>query len=67
MAEMAMTIKEKILYLLSVGYSQIAISEKTNIPQSSISKILNEQQDDVLYSKGVLLDALVKSEQKQAA
>jgi len=62
-----MTIKEKILYLLSVGYSQIAISEKTNIPQSSISKILNEQQDDVLYSKGVLLDALVKSEQKQAA
>lgn len=67
MAEMAMTIKEKIIYLLSVGYSQIAISEKTNIPQSSISKILNEQQDDVLYSKGVLLDALVKSEQKQAA
>lgn len=67
MAEMAMTIKEKILYLLSKGYSQIAISEKTNIPQSSISKILNEQQDDVLYSKGVLLDALVKSEQKQAA
>lgn len=62
-----MTIKEKILYLLSVGYSQTAISEKTNIPQSSISKILNEQQDDVLYSKGVLLDALVKSEQKQAA
>ena len=62
-----MTIKEKILYLLSVGYSQITIGEKTNIPQSSISKILNGQQDDVLYSKGVLLDALVKSEQKQAA
>lgn len=61
-----MTIKEKILYLLNVGFSQTLISEKTNIPQSSISKILNGQQDDVLYSKGVLLDELMKKQQKAA-
>ena len=60
------TIKDKITFLLSLGYSQTSISEKTDIPQSSISKILNGQQEDVLYSKGILLDALIE-EQKQAA
>jgi len=65
MAKAMMTLKEKILHLLSVGYSQTSISEKTDIPQSSISKILNGQQEDVLYSKGILLDALIEEQEQK--
>lgn len=63
------TIKDKILWLLSLGHSQTSISDATGIPQSSISKILSGHQEDVLYSKGKLLDGLVdkEKEQKQAA
>lgn len=61
------TIKDKIMFLISSGHSQMSISEATDIPQSSISKILCGHQDDVLYSKGILLDALIEKEQTHQA
>ena len=58
-----MTLKEKIDFLLAYGFSQARIEEATGITQSSISKILNGQQDDVFYSKGRKLDGLVRQAQ----
>jgi|GEM_PF-1124977 len=57
-----MNLKDKILFLRSCGITQQSISNKTGIPQSSISKIENEEQLDVLYSKGVALDEFVKEQ-----
>lgn len=58
-----MTLKDKILFLRSCGVTQQSISSKTGIPQSSISKIENGDQLDVLYSKGAALDKFVKEQQ----
>lgn len=62
-----MNIKEKILFLRNCGLSQTEISGHTGISQSSVSKIENNEQSDVSYSKGIALDLLVKtvSEKKQ--
>jgi transcriptional regulator with XRE-family HTH domain len=67
MVARAMTLREKIIYLLDMGYSQTQISEKTTITQSSVSKILNGKQNNILHSKGVLLDALIKPTKKPQA
>lgn len=54
-----MTLKEKIEFLHSKGYTQQKISEITGIVQSSISRILSGEQQSVGYEKGTKLDALV--------
>lgn len=54
-----MTLEEKIEFLHSKGYTQQKISETTGIVQSSISRILNGEQQSVGYEKGKKLDALV--------
>lgn len=54
-----MTLKEKILFLKSNGYTQQVIHSKTGIEQSSVSRILNSIQQSVQYEKGVALDSLV--------
>jgi len=55
-----MNIKEKILFLRNHGLSQTEISVRTGISQSSVSKIENDEQLDVSYSKGTALDLLIK-------
>ena len=55
-----MNIKEKILFLRDCGLTQAEIYLRTGISQSSVSKIENDEQFDVSYSKGVSLDLLVK-------
>lgn len=57
-----MTLKEKINYLLSRGYTQQKIGDETGIEQSSVSRILNETQKSVSYQKGCALDAVVAKE-----
>lgn len=54
-----MTLKEKILFLKSKGYTQQAIYLETGIAQSSVSRILDSIQQSVQYEKGAALDALV--------
>lgn len=54
-----MNIRDKILFLRGAKLTQGAISLKTGIPQSSVSKIENNTQFNVSYSKGVALDNLV--------
>ncbi|QOW46029.1 MULTISPECIES: transcriptional regulator [Acinetobacter] len=54
-----MTLKEKILFLKSKGYTQQTIQLKTGIKQSSVSRILSSIQKSVQYEKGAALDALV--------
>ncbi|RZG64344.1 helix-turn-helix domain-containing protein [Acinetobacter bouvetii] len=54
-----MNIKEKILFLRNQGLTQTEIKSRTGISQSSVSKIENDEQFDVSYSKGVALDHLV--------
>lgn len=54
-----MNIKEKVLFLRGHGLTQIEIYTRTGISQSSVSKIENDEQFDVSYSKGVALDRLV--------
>lgn len=54
-----MNIKEKILFLRNQGLTQTEIKLRTGISQSSVSKIENDEQFDVSYSKGVALDSLV--------
>jgi len=54
-----MTLKEKIQFLHSKGYSQQKISKETGIAQSSISRILKETQQSVHYEKGKALDGLI--------
>ncbi|RKG47335.1 helix-turn-helix domain-containing protein [Acinetobacter cumulans] len=53
-----MTLKEKILFLTSQGYTQQKIGEETGISQSSISRILMGAQQSVQYEKGEALNAL---------
>ena len=60
-----MSIKEKILFLRNHGLSQTEISVRTGISQSSVSKIENDEQFDVSYSKGTALDLLVKEVSRQ--
>ena len=60
-----MTLKEKILFLRSQGLSQSEISNRTGIAQSSVSKIENDEQFDVSYSKGAALDRLVSERTQQ--
>lgn len=55
-----MNIKEKVLFLREHGLTQTEICSRTGISQSSVSKIENDEQLDVSYSKGVALDLLVK-------
>ena len=55
-----MNIKEKVLFLREHGLTQTEIRSRTGISQSSVSKIENDEQLDVSYSKGVALDLLVK-------
>lgn len=55
-----MTLKEKILFLRSNGYTQQKISEETGINQSSVSRILKETQQSVQYEKGRALDLLIE-------
>ena len=54
-----MNIKEKILFLRGRGLTQTEIKSRTGISQSSVSKIENDEQFDVSYSKGIALDLLV--------
>ncbi|WP_334420886.1 transcriptional regulator [Acinetobacter soli] len=60
-----MTLREKILFLTNLGYTQQKIEEKTKIEQSSISRILNNVQKSVRYEKGLALDLLVMEEKSQ--
>ncbi|ENX34927.1 hypothetical protein F889_01567 [Acinetobacter colistiniresistens] len=60
-----MNIREKILFLRGAKLTQGVISQKTGIPQSSVSKIENNTQFNVSYSKGVALDNLVLEVKKQ--
>ncbi|MBD8008786.1 MULTISPECIES: helix-turn-helix domain-containing protein [Acinetobacter] len=60
-----MNLKEKILFLRSQGLSQSEISNRTGIAQSSVSKIENDEQLDVSYSKGAALDRLVSERTQQ--
>lgn len=60
-----MNLKEKILFLRGKGFSQSEISSRTGIAQSSVSKIENDEQFDVSYSKGVALDLLIKESSKK--
>lgn len=60
-----MTLREKILFLTNLGYTQQKIEEKTKIEQSSISRILNSVQKSVRYEKGLALDLLVMEEKSQ--
>jgi len=60
-----MNLKEKILFLRSQGLSQSEISNRTGIAQSSVSKIENDEQLDVSYSKGTALDRLVSERTQQ--
>lgn len=53
-----MTLKEKILFAASRGYTQQKIEEDTGIAQSSISRILTGVQQSVQYEKGEALDTL---------
>ena len=55
-----MSIKEKILFLRDCGLTQAEIYLRTGISQSSVSKIENDEQFDVTYSKGVALDILIE-------
>ncbi len=61
-----MTLKEKIQFLHSKGYSQQKISEETGIAQSSVSRILKETQQSVQYEKGKALDSLIEKLKNQA-
>lgn len=58
------TIRE-MLQALSQSLTQIQIAKLTTIPQSSISKILNEELTEVTYSRGRKLQKLY--EQKVCA
>ena len=60
-----MNLKEKILFLRSQGLSQSEISNRTGIAKSSVSKIENDEQLDVSYSKGAALDRLVSERTQQ--
>lgn len=51
------TIRE-MLQALTQKLTQVEISELTDIPQSSISKILNKELNEVTYSRGVRLQKL---------
>ena len=62
-----MTLKEKILFLRSNGYTQQKISEETSINQSSVSRILKETQQSVQYEKGKALDLLIEKISKSAS
>jgi len=62
-----MTLKEKILFLRSNGYTQQKISEETGINQSSVSRILKETQQSVQYEKGKALDLLIEKISKSAS
>ncbi|MDV8150400.1 transcriptional regulator [Acinetobacter pittii] len=62
-----MTLKEKIQFLHSKGYSQQKISQETGIAQSSVSRILKDTQQSVQYEKGKALDSLIDKLRNQAA
>lgn len=55
-----MTLKEKIQFLHTHGYTQQKISDETGINQSSVSRILKETQQSVQYEKGKALDVLIE-------
>lgn len=51
------TIRE-MLQALTQNLTQVEISELTSIPQSSISKILSKELNEVTYSRGLKLQKL---------
>ncbi len=51
------TIRE-MLQVLTQKLTQVEISELTSIPQSSISKILSKELNEVTYSRGLKLQKL---------
>lgn len=51
------TIRE-MLQALTQKLTQVEISELTSIPQSSISKILSKEINEVTYSRGLKLQKL---------
>ncbi|NNP68935.1 transcriptional regulator [Acinetobacter sp. Ac_5812] len=51
------TIRE-MLQALTQKLTQVEISELTSIPQSSISKILSKELNEVTYSRGLKLQKL---------
>ncbi|WP_335953719.1 transcriptional regulator [Acinetobacter higginsii] len=51
------TIRE-MLQVLTKKLTQVEISELTDIPQSSISKILSKELNEVTYSRGLKLQKL---------
>lgn len=51
------TIRE-MLQALTQKLTQVEISELTSIPQSSISKILRKELNEVTYSRGLKLQKL---------
>lgn len=62
-----MTLKEKILFITSQGYTQQKLGEETGIAQSSISRILLEKQQSIQYEKGEALNKLYKTLSAQPA
>ncbi|MDF2417269.1 transcriptional regulator [Acinetobacter beijerinckii] len=51
------TIRE-MLQALTQKLTQVEISELTSIPQSSVSKILSKELNEVTYSRGLKLQKL---------
>ncbi|ENX36311.1 hypothetical protein F889_00473 [Acinetobacter colistiniresistens] len=60
-----MNLQEKISFLITSGYTQQYIGEKSGIGQSSVSRILRGLQQSVNYERGVALDKLVEIAQVQ--
>lgn len=54
-------LKDMIETLIESGMTQIAISRETGIPQPTISRLLNKEQNEVGYTAGKALEALVAS------
>lgn len=65
-----MNTSEKIAALTALGWTQTAISEKTGIPQGTISRIASAEHKDPRASNAYAIDKLyeqVMSEHKDAA
>lgn len=54
-----MTIQDILRALLASNLSQAEISRRSGIPQPSIHRLLNDKQDEVVYSHGKSLERLL--------
>lgn len=54
-----MTIQDILKKLIESGLSQAEISRRSGIPQPSIHRLLNDKQDEVIYSHGKSLERLL--------